>query len=275
MSTRLSLSLLLGLGVFACGGEETSETPETPSETVTPDSVEPTPEEEEVHEDEAALNADDVCASAIVVAWQGAAHASEEITRTQEEARARAEELLARVEHGEDFATLAREHSDASSSGPRGGLLGTYTRDEWPGAHQVLLDPVVAAPIGGRTQVIEASYGYVFAQRCAIQKVHTRHILVRFAGARNAGDDVERTEEAAQMLATEIQALAAAEGADFAALATERSEDASAENGGDLGEVGRGRLAPEYEAVAFELEVGQVSDVVQSDFGFHIIQRVE
>ncbi|NOY94201.1 MAG: peptidylprolyl isomerase, partial [Deltaproteobacteria bacterium] len=42
-----------------------------------------------------------------------------------------------------------------------------------------------------------------------------------------------------------------------------------------LGSVGRGRLAPEYEAAAFELSPGEVSQVVQTAFGFHIIKRLE
>ncbi len=76
-------------------------------------------------------------------------------------------------------------------------------------------------------------------------------------------------------MATEIRQAAVAANADFEALARERSEDSSASSGGDLGEVGRGRLAPEYEAAAFELRPGQVSDVIETEFGFHIIQRVE
>ena len=59
------------------------------------------------------------------------------------------------------------------------------------------------------------------------------------------------------------------------ALAREHSEDSSAERGGDLGEVGRGIFAPPYENAAFQLAAGAVSDVVETDFGYHVIQRVE
>ena len=67
----------------------------------------------------------------------------------------------------------------------------------------------------------------------------------------------------------------ALDGADFAQVARTLSDDASAERGGDLGTIGRGRLAPEYERVAFALPPGQVSPVVETEFGFHVIQRVE
>ena len=63
------------------------------------------------------------------------------------------------------------------------------------------------------------------------------------------------------------------EGADFAELAKEYSTDpGSAEKGGDLGSFGQGAMVPEFEEAAFALEVGQVSDPVQSQHGWHIIK---
>jgi peptidyl-prolyl cis-trans isomerase SurA len=57
--------------------------------------------------------------------------------------------------------------------------------------------------------------------------------------------------------------------------ATEYSEDASAQGGGDLGTFGRGVLVPEFEEAAFALEPGEVSGIVPTRFGFHIIQVIE
>ena len=51
--------------------------------------------------------------------------------------------------------------------------------------------------------------------------------------------------------------------------------DGSAERGGELGSVGGGMFAPAFEAAAFALKAGETSAVVETDFGFHIIQRVE
>ena len=214
------------------------------------------------------------CARAVVVAWRGAPHAADAVSRTKEEARARAAELHQRVEGGAAIADVARESSDAASSGPRGGLLGTYDAESWPGAHQVLQEPVFALEVGERTEVIEAPYGYVFAERCELELVHPRHILVRYAGAKNAPDSVERTEAEALALAEAIHAELEG-GADFAATARERSDDGSAERGGDLGVVGRGVLAPEFEEAVYGMGPGDLSRVVKTDFGFHIIERVQ
>ncbi|OGB68718.1 MAG: hypothetical protein A2Y94_07010 [Caldithrix sp. RBG_13_44_9] len=66
------------------------------------------------------------------------------------------------------------------------------------------------------------------------------------------------------------------EGENFADLARKYSEDpGSAANGGTLGFVSRGTLVKEFEEVAFGLEPGQISDIVQTQFGFHIIQLIE
>jgi parvulin-like peptidyl-prolyl isomerase len=64
-----------------------------------------------------------------------------------------------------------------------------------------------------------------------------------------------------------------AEGADFAAIARENSDGPSAARGGDLGSFGRGVMHPMFERTVFELPVDALSDVIETPFGFHIIQR--
>lgn len=65
------------------------------------------------------------------------------------------------------------------------------------------------------------------------------------------------------------------EGEDFAELAAEHSIDGSAQSGGDLGYFKRGEMIPEFEEVAFSLEVGELSGLVESQFGIHIIKVAE
>ncbi len=92
--------------------------------------------------------------------------------------------------------------------------------------------------------------------------MRVRHILVAAKAC-----DAERR-------AQELLAQARQPGTDFAALARADSDDAgSAERGGDLGFFPRGKMAPEFETAAFALkQPGDLSDVVRTEFGFHIIR---
>lgn len=67
----------------------------------------------------------------------------------------------------------------------------------------------------------------------------------------------------------------AKKGEDFAALAKQYSQDGSASQGGDLGFFERGKMVKEFEDAAFALEVGQISNVIKTEYGFHIIKVTE
>lgn len=69
-------------------------------------------------------------------------------------------------------------------------------------------------------------------------------------------------------LSTQLQ-----QGSDFASLAREHSDCPSSAKGGDLGQFGRGQMVGPFEDAAFGMEVGQVSGVVETPFGYHLIQR--
>jgi peptidyl-prolyl cis-trans isomerase SurA len=271
MTHRL-LTALLFTALAATGCEDE---PEAETATAEPETSEPEAPETEEEEEPPAADPDEACAQVIVVAWAGAEYASDEIERDQAAARQKAEELRTRLEGGEDFAEVARAESDAASTGPRGGLMGTYTRDEWPAPHMAIRDSLFGLQVGQLSEVVEAPYGWVLMRRCPVEKIHTRHILIRYQGAKNAPDEITRSKEEALTLAGEVRVALSADDADFEAIARERSEDSSAERGGDMGELGRGRLAEAYEAAAWDLAPGGISDPVETEFGYHIIQRVE
>ncbi|HVT43574.1 MAG TPA: peptidyl-prolyl cis-trans isomerase [Thermoanaerobaculia bacterium] len=101
------------------------------------------------------------------------------------------------------------------------------------------------------------------------ESVRVRHILVRPESDGDEADAAARKE--AEDLVAKLEG-----GADFAQLAGQHSDDpGSAANGGDLGYFERGRMVPEFEQVAFTLPPGQTSDVVKSQFGYHIIRVVD
>jgi peptidyl-prolyl cis-trans isomerase C len=101
-------------------------------------------------------------------------------------------------------------------------------------------------------------------------QLRASHILLMYAGSTRSS--ATRSKEEAQ---TEIDALAVelAGGADFAGLAEARSDCPSASQGGDLGTFGRGMMVGAFEDAAFALDIGETSGVIETDFGYHLIQR--
>jgi NIMA-interacting peptidyl-prolyl cis-trans isomerase 1 len=107
------------------------------------------------------------------------------------------------------------------------------------------------------------------------KEVGARHVLVQYVGAERAPASVVRTREQAEALAEKVLAKAR-RGESFTRLATEYSDETgAAERGGALGKFGRGRMARAFEEAAFHLKVGELSDVVETPFGFHVILRTE
>lgn len=104
------------------------------------------------------------------------------------------------------------------------------------------------------------------------EEIKVRHILIRTPAPGPDGKVDEQELEEARKKAEEVLAKVRA-GGDFAQLAREYSDDpGSAQKGGDLGWVGRGRTVPAFEQAAFALSKGQVSDLVKTTYGFHIIK---
>jgi parvulin-like peptidyl-prolyl isomerase len=105
-------------------------------------------------------------------------------------------------------------------------------------------------------------------------RISASHVLVAFKGSRRSKADITRTKQEAKQRADEVRAKAL-KGEDFTALAREYSDDSSAGKGGDLGSFGRTSMVKPFADAAFSLKPGGVSDVVETEFGFHVIQRTK
>jgi peptidyl-prolyl cis-trans isomerase C len=94
-------------------------------------------------------------------------------------------------------------------------------------------------------------------------QIQASHILI-------ATDGKSKEDALAQI--TEIKEKIDA-GEEFADLAREHSDCPSGRSGGDLGPFGRGMMVPEFDKASFDLDVGDLSDVVETNFGYHLIHR--
>lgn len=146
--------------------------------------------------------------------------------------------------------------------------LDRYRTPERVKLSYVLLD---ASTLGNLIEVNEAVLEQYFEDHrgefVAPEERAVRHILISVAGTATEAE-VQAAEDKAADLLTQIGA-----GGDFASLAKENSDDpGSAGSGGDLGWVERGLMVPPFEQAAYSLNKGEVSELVRTDFGFHIIQ---
>jgi parvulin-like peptidyl-prolyl isomerase len=98
------------------------------------------------------------------------------------------------------------------------------------------------------------------------EKIRLSHIFIRF----EPGENTDQPTQARRKMETIAAQLT--QGADFAALAKDYSEEPRREYGGDLGYIERGQILPQLETVAFELEVGETSPILTTGHGFHLLR---
>lgn len=149
------------------------------------------------------------------------------------------------------------------------GCTALATSPDWTGGGLAVSSPVREAELEAQ----EAAE----RERIARQplEIAARHILVMHEGSLRKPDEITRPRARALEMARACLAKIRA-GQKFEAVALECSDDAeTAQNGGDLGVFRRDKYVKQLSDVAFALEVGQVSDVIETPFGFHIVQRTE
>lgn len=182
--------------------------------------------------------------------------------------QSKAQAILARLQSGADFGEVAKEVSD-SAERDRGGLMGMRPSDRYP---SLFVEATQALRVGEVSTVQRSGAGFHILKLVSkrnltsvtVTETRVRHILLR------PNSQLSQTAARAQ-LAEDRRQIEAGK-ADFAKLALDHSQDASASSGGDLGWVGPGMFVPEFEQVMNKLAVGQLSDPTVSRFGVHLIQ---
>ncbi|MES2187231.1 MAG: peptidylprolyl isomerase [Pseudomonadota bacterium] len=186
----------------------------------------------------------------------------------------KAQQVADRARAGEDFATLARENSDAPEGRSAGGLLGLRPADRYP---QLFVDAVADQQAGAIVGPLRSSAGFHVLK--VVEKVqggtsgtsvlqsHARHILLR------TGPQLSEAAAIAQL--ADYKRRVQSGQADFGALAKEHSQDGSAKAGGDLGWSNPGSFVPEFEEVMDRLAPNEISEPFVSRFGVHLIQVME
>lgn len=170
---------------------------------------------------------------------------------------------------GMSFEELTKVHSQDHFSKDRGGDIFYFTAGQLPYEFE---DACYKTPAGTvHPEVVKTKFGYhiikVTERKPRIPKIQAAHILVSFM---NQDGDVD---SAAARAKIEEVAAKLKQGEDFAELAKEYSDDTGTkERGGDLGFFERRMMVQPFDEAAFNLEVGEISDIVETQFGYHIIK---
>lgn len=189
--------------------------------------------------------------------------------------KARADEVVRQLRIGGDFAKLAGTYSDASDA-LQGGAVGWRDPDRLP---PVFAEALSKLKPGQVTPVIKSTTGFHILklvdkrnlaqsdEKNIVQQTRARHILLKVTPTQTA--------EAAKKKLAELKERLDNKSATFEELARLHSNDNSATKGGDLGFLYPGDTVPEFETAMNALKPGEVSGVVETPYGYHLIQVVE
>lgn len=187
------------------------------------------------------------------------------------EQRARAEKALNELKNGADFRQVSASYSDAPNA-MEGGTLGWRSSSQLPG---LFADALKSMHAGEISAILHSPNGFHILKvldvrgkdaPMFINQTHARHILIKTNEIVSETDAKNRLTQLKERIDN---------GADFAELARLHSDDTSASKGGDLGWLSPRDTVPEFERAMDALKPGQVSNPVQSQFGWHLIQVLE
>ncbi len=185
--------------------------------------------------------------------------------------KGKAEEALKKLQEGTDFSQVSASYSDAPNA-LEGGKLGWKSKSQMPDLFSSALAPLQA---GELTAILRSPNGFhilkVIERRggtssLLVDQTNVRHILIKLNEVVSESEAKHRMDSIKERLDN---------GADFAELARQYSEDGSAANGGNLGWISPGDTVPAFEQAMNQLAPKEISAPVRSPFGFHIIQVLE
>ena len=193
---------------------------------------------------------------------------SEDLKRAQDKVA----EAILKIDEGLDFRRVAAELSEATDA-LEGGVMGWRDASNLP---ELFIDALSEMRIGQRSEVLRSANGlhilYLLDKRgrdaqIIVQQTLARHILFR----------VDRivSDEDALIKATEVRNRIVMGGEDFETLAKSASDDPSGSKGGVLGWLMPGETVPEFEQALARLAVGEVSELVRTQFGYHVIEVLD
>lgn len=195
---------------------------------------------------------------------------SEDSTRNKVQTESLANELIARLNKGEDFAKLAAEYSKDQNTAKRGGDVYYFT------AGMINLpsieDAVYSLEVGQVYQKpLFSGYGYHILKatdkRTRRGSIRADHILIASQDSTGVIDTLKAFNKI-----NEIEKRIKA-GEDFNELAFQFSNDPGSKlKKGDLGYFDRGRMVQEFDEAAFKLKIGEISPIVKTQFGYHLIK---
>ncbi len=206
----------------------------------------------------------------ILVTYKGAFEPQVRARFDVHQARRRAERLAALARTREhSFAQLAERYSDDPATSQQGGRLGVYSRGE---LHPDVERAAFSLGLGQVSDPIHTPRGFRIITRLEPFQAQSSEIVITYTGAIKYTPRVPRDREEASTLARQIRERLRA-GGSFAAEAFAHSDQSTWPGGGFLPIFERGTQHPEFENIVWNLAPGQVSEVLETPTGFHIVAR--
>ncbi|MBI5254637.1 protein translocase subunit SecD [Candidatus Falkowbacteria bacterium] len=195
-----------------------------------------------------------------------------DIAKYNKDAKAEAQIVLAKASKGEDFVSLVTQYSDDAATKALEGNLGYIKMGGADNSLVLAVEKLAVGTVAPKVVEFDENLQIVklLNKRDGDKEIQASHILICYKGSDKCTK--ERTKEDAKKLIQDLQKQATPQ--NFSELAKKNSDDPGAANGGDLGWFSKGQMVPEFEKEVFAMKIGTISDIVDTQFGYHLIYKV-